>query len=68
MGMAQSGDAYKAVYAHAISDLRQCGLTPPQYAVLRVLGNSDSKSVTMSEKGKKMFVTFANITTIVDNL
>ncbi|MDG6907995.1 MAG: MarR family transcriptional regulator [Nitrososphaerota archaeon] len=61
-------DTYKAVYAHVISDLRQYGLTPPQYAVLRILGNSEAKSLPMSEIGKRMFVTFANITTIVDNL
>lgn len=61
-------DTYKTVYSYIMSDLRQYGLTPPQYAVLRVIGTSPSKNVTMSEIGKEMIVTYANITTIVDNL
>jgi len=61
-------DTYKTVYSYIMSDLRQYGLTPPQYTVLRILGNSPSKYLTMSEIGKEMIVTFANITTIVDNL
>ena len=61
-------DTYKIVYAYIMSDLRQYGLTPPQYAVLRAIGKSRSKQLSMSEIGKEMFVTFANITTIVDNL
>ncbi len=61
-------DTYKMVYAYIMSDLRQYGLTPPQYTVLRVIGTSRTKQLTMSEIGKEMTVTFANITTIVDNL
>ena len=61
-------ETYKAVYSYIMSDLRQYGLTPPQYAVLRLIGVSRSKRLTMSEIGKEMTVTFANITTIVDNL
>lgn len=61
-------DTYKMVYSYIMSDLRQYGLTPPQYTVLRVIGVSRSKKLTMSEIGKEMTVTFANITTIVDNL
>ena len=61
-------DTYKIVYSHIMSDLRQYGLTPPQYTVLRVIGNSRAGQLTMSEIGKEMIVTFANITTIVDNL
>ena len=61
-------DTYKIVYSHIMSDLRQYGLTPPQYTVLRVIGNSREGQLTMSEIGKEMIVTFANITTIVDNL
>lgn len=61
-------DTYKMVYAYIMSDLRQYGLTPPQYTVLRIIGNSRSRQLTMSEIGKEMTVTFANITTIVDNL
>jgi DNA-binding MarR family transcriptional regulator len=61
-------DTYKMVYSYIMSDLRQYGLTPPQYTVLRLIGTSRSKKLTMSEIGKEMTVTFANITTIVDNL
>ncbi len=61
-------DTYKMVYSYIMSDLRQYGLTPPQYAVLRIIGISRLKQLTMSEIGKEMTVTFANITTIVDNL
>ena len=61
-------DTYKMVYSYIMSDLRQYGLTPPQYTVLRLIGISRSKQLTMSEIGKEMTVTFANITTIVDNL
>lgn len=61
-------DTYKMVYSYIMSDLRQYGLTPPQYAVLRAIGTSRTKQLTMSEIGKEMTVTFANITTIVDNL
>jgi DNA-binding MarR family transcriptional regulator len=61
-------DTYRIVYTYVMSDLRQYGLTPPQYSVLRAIGKSKSKDLTMSEIGKEMFVTFANITTIVDNL
>ena len=61
-------DTYRIVYSHIMSDLRQYGLTPPQYTVLRVIGNSSEGQLTMSEIGKEMIVTFANITTIVDNL
>jgi len=60
--------AYKTVHAHINSDLRRYGLTSPQYAVLRTLGTSEEKSLPMNEIGKAMFVTFADITTIVDNL
>ena len=56
------------VYSYIMSDLRQYGLTPPQYTVLRIIGISRYKQLTMSEIGKEMTVTFANITTIVDNL
>lgn len=61
-------DAYKTVYSYIMSDLRQYGLTPPQYTVLRIIRSSPSKNLSMSEIGKEMIVTFANITTIVDNL
>jgi len=61
-------ETYKTVYSFIMSDLRQYGLTPPQYTVLRLIGVSRSKNLTMSEIGKEMTVTFANITTIVDNL
>ena len=61
-------ETYKMVYSYIMSDLRQYGLTPPQYTVLRVIGTSRSRKLTMSEIGKEMTVTFANITTIVDNL
>ncbi len=59
---------YRAVYAYVNSDLRQYGLTPPQYAVIRSIGTSDSGVLTMSEIGKQMVVTYANVTTVVDNL
>jgi DNA-binding MarR family transcriptional regulator len=59
---------YKTVYSYIMSDLRQYGLTPPQYTLLWVIGTSRSRQLTMSEIGKEMVVTFANITTIVDNL
>ena len=61
-------DTYKTVYAHINSDLRRYGLTPPQYAVLRLIGGSESGGMAMNEIGRKMIVTYANITTIVDNL
>ena len=61
-------DTYKIVYAYIMSDLRKYGLTPPQYAVLRSIGKSRSKQLSMSEIGNEMIVTYANITTIVDNL
>lgn len=56
------------IYSHVNSDLRQYGLTPPQYSVLRSLGHSDAGMLTMSQIGKQLFVTYANITTVVDNL
>jgi DNA-binding MarR family transcriptional regulator len=59
---------YKTVYFHINSDLRQYGLTPPQYAVLRTIWRSPGALLPMNEIGKEMVVTFANITTIVDNL
>ena len=61
-------NAYKTVYTHIDSDLRQYGLTPPQYAVLRIIGRSAKKSLPMSEISREMIATFANVTTIVDNL
>ncbi len=61
-------NTYRTVYFHIMSDLRSYGLTPPQYAVLRVIGTSEKKSLPMNEIGKEMVVTYANITTIVDNL
>jgi DNA-binding MarR family transcriptional regulator len=61
-------NTYKIVYAYIMSDLRQYGLTPPQYAVLSSIGKSRSKQLSMSEIGNEMIVTYANITTIVDNL
>jgi len=61
-------DTYKVVYAYIMSDLRKYGLTPPQYSVLRSIGKSRSKQLSMSEIGNEMIVTYANITTIVDNL
>lgn len=59
---------YKTVYFHINSDLRKYGLTPPQYAVLRTIWRSPRGLLPMNEIGKEMVVTFANITTIVDNL
>ncbi len=59
---------YKTVYFHINSDLRQYGLTPPQYTVLRTIWRSPGGLLPMNEIGKEMVVTFANITTIVDNL
>lgn len=61
-------DTYRTVYFHINSDLRQYGLTPPQYAIMRIIGWSPLGSLSMSEIGKEMIVTYANITTIVDNL
>lgn len=59
---------YRLVYSYVNSDLRQYGLTPPQYAVLRLIGTSEKGMLTMSEIGKQMVVTYANVTTVVDNL
>jgi DNA-binding MarR family transcriptional regulator len=59
---------YKMIYSFVNSDLRQYGLTPPQYAVLRSIGTSENGVLTMSEIGKQMVVTYANVTTVVDNL
>ena len=61
-------DTYRTVYSYVNSDLRQYGLTPPQYTVLRIVGTSKNGSATMTEIGKEMIVTFANVTTVVDNL
>ena len=61
-------DTYRTVYFHINADLRSYGLTPPQYAVLRIIGKSEKGSLPMNEIGKEMIVTFANVTTIVDNL
>ncbi|MDG6905250.1 MAG: MarR family transcriptional regulator [Nitrososphaerota archaeon] len=59
---------YRIVYSYLNSDLRQYGLTPPQYSVLRSIGTSEKGMLTMSEIGKQMVVTYANVTTVVDNL
>jgi DNA-binding MarR family transcriptional regulator len=59
---------YKKGYLYINSDLRKYGLTSPQYAVLRTIWRSSSGFLPMNEIGKEMIVTFANITTIVDNL
>ena len=59
---------YRKLYSYVNSDLRRYGLTPPQYAAMRLLGNSKLRKMTMSEIGNEMVVTFANVTTIVDNL
>ncbi|MHB8565807.1 MAG: MarR family winged helix-turn-helix transcriptional regulator [Nitrososphaerales archaeon] len=61
-------DTYRTVQSHIMSDLRHYGLTPPQYSVLRTIGRSQNGFLPMNEIGKEMIVTFANITTIVDNL
>lgn len=59
---------YRMLYSYINSDLRPYGLTPPQYTVMRIIGASGSKKVMMSDIGNNMVVTFANVTTIVDNL
>jgi len=59
---------YKKGYLYINSDLRKYGLTPPQYTVLRTIWRSSTGLLPMNEIGKEMVVTFANITTIVDNL
>jgi len=61
-------ETYRTIYSYINSDLRKYGLTPPQYSVMRSIGVSESRCLTMSDIGKQMVVTFANITTIVDNL
>lgn len=61
-------NTYRTVYSYVNSDLRQYGLTPPQYSVMRSIGTSEAGMLTMSEIGKQMVVTYANITTVVDNL
>jgi MarR family 2-MHQ and catechol resistance regulon transcriptional repressor len=60
--------AYRTVKFRVNSDLRRYGLTSPQYEVLRTLGASKAKSLPMNEISREMLVTFADITTIVDNL
>ena len=62
------GSTYRKLYSYINSDLRPYGLTPPQYTVIRIIGTSDSKKTMMSDIGNNMVVTFANVTTIVDNL
>ncbi len=61
-------DTYKIVHNRVNSDLRQYGLTQPQYSVLRVVGKSESGSLAMSEIGRILLVTYADVTMIVDNL
>ena len=61
-------DTYRTVHFHIMSDLRHYGLTPPQYTVLRITGRSERGFLPMNEIGKEMIVTYANVTTIVDNL
>ena len=61
-------DTYRTVHFHIMSDLRHYGLTPPQYTVLRIIGRSERGFLPMNEIGKEMIVTYANVTTIVDNL
>jgi DNA-binding MarR family transcriptional regulator len=61
-------DTYRTIYSRVNSDLRRYGLTPPQYSVLGAIGRSESGGLAMNEIGKKLFVTYADITLIVDNL
>ncbi|MDG6999783.1 MAG: MarR family transcriptional regulator [Nitrososphaerota archaeon] len=61
------GSTYRTLYSYINSDLRPYGLTPPQYTVMRIIGTSQ-KGTMMSDIGNNMVVTFANVTTIVDNL
>lgn len=60
-------DAYRGMYSHVMSDLRQHGLTPPQYSVLRAVGLSDN-SLPMNKIADELVVSYANVTMIVDNL
>lgn len=61
-------NAYRAVYAKVNSDLRQYGLTLPQYSLMRIVGRSETGSLEMNEIAKELLVTLANVTVIADNL
>lgn len=60
--------AYRVAYAEINSDLRRYGLTPPQYSVMRTIGRSKTGSLAMNQISKELFVTYADVTLIVDNL
>lgn len=60
--------AYRTVYAKVNSDLRQYGLTLPQYSLMRIVGKSERGSLEMNEIAKELLVTLANVTVIADNL
>ncbi len=61
-------DTYRIVHAKVNSDLRQFGLTLPQYSLMRIVGKSESGSLEMNEIAKELLVTLANVTVIADNL
>ncbi len=49
-------ETYRVVYAKVNSDLRRYRLTPPQYSVIRVIGNSEIGSFHMSEVSNNLIV------------
>lgn len=61
-------DTYRIVHARVNSDLRQYGLTLPQYSLMRIVGKADSGSLEMNEIASELLVTLANVTVIVNNL
>lgn len=61
-------DTYRIVHARVNADLRQYGLTLPQYSVMRIVGKSEAGSLEMNEIASELLVTLANVTVIVDNL
>ena len=61
-------DTYRIVHARVNSDLRQYGLTLPQYSLMRIVGKSESRSLEMNEIAKELLVTLANVSVVADNL
>ena len=57
---------YQAFEHFSLADIRECGLTAPQFDVIATLGNTEG--LTFKELGEKTLITKGTLTGVVDRL
>jgi len=59
-------ECYHAFERYSAAQVRDCGLTPPQFDILATLGNTEG--MTFKELGEKTLITKGTLTGVIDRL